>query len=145
MDRTDEELRRVLTAARTIAVVGLSDQPERDSNQVARYLQGQGYRVIPVNPRVSRALGETSYPSLAAIPPDVPIDIVDVFRRSDQVPPVVDAAIARGAPVIWMPLGVEHAAAASRARAAGAKVYENSCIMVQHRRLHIPPVRPAGG
>ena len=144
MDGTDEELRRVLTVARTIAIVGLSDKPERDSNAVARYLRSQGYRIIPVNPRISEALGETSFPRLGAIPPDVPIDIVDVFRRSDQVPPIVAEAIARRAPVVWMQLGVGHAAAAAQARAAGMTVFENSCIMVQHRRLHIPPVPRAG-
>ncbi len=140
MNVTDEELRNVLTGARTIAVVGLSDKPERDSNEIARYLQAQGYRIVPVNPMLSEVLGEKSYPSLAAVPPEVRIDVVDIFRRSDQVPPIVDDAIARKAPVVWMQLGVEHAAAAAKARAAGATVYENLCIMVQHRRLHIPPV-----
>jgi uncharacterized protein len=139
----DAELREVLSRARTIAVVGLSDKPERDSNEVARYLQSQGYRIVPVNPMVSEVLGEKSYPSLSAIPREIRVDIVDVFRRSDQVPPVVDEALARGAPVIWMQLGVENAEAAAKARAAGAVVYEDLCIMVQHRRLHIPPTRPA--
>jgi len=138
---SDAELRDVLSRARTIAVVGLSDKPERDSHEVARYLQSQGYRIVPVNPMISEVLGERAYPTLAAIPPEVRVDIVDVFRRSDQVPPVVDEAIARRAPVIWMQLGVEHADAAARARAAGATVYENLCIMVQHRRLRIPPAR----
>ena len=140
---TDEELRSLLTRARTIAIVGLSDKPDRDSNEVARYLIGQGYRIVPVNPTVPEILGARSYPSLSAIPSDVRVDIVDVFRRSDQVPPVVDEAIARRAPVVWMQLGVEHAEAAARARAAGAVVLENRCLMVDHRRLKIPPV-PAG-
>ncbi|HXY47100.1 MAG TPA: CoA-binding protein [Thermoplasmata archaeon] len=143
MSVPDEELREVLTTARTIAVVGLSDKPERDSNEVARYLKSQGYRIVPVNPMISEVLGEKAYPSLSAIPPDVQIDIVDVFRRSDQVPPVVDEAIGRHAKVIWMQLGVSHPAAAAKARAAGAIAYENLCIMVQHRRLHIPPSAPA--
>jgi uncharacterized protein len=125
-------------------VVGLSDKPERDSNEVARYLKTQGYRIIPVNPMVPEVLGETSYPSVSAIPSSVPVDIVDVFRRSEQVPPVVDEALARGVKTIWLQLGVEHAEAAAKARAAGATVLENTCIMVQHRRLHIPPVsKPA--
>ncbi len=141
MPPTDQELRDVLTRARTIAVVGLSDKPERDSNEVARYLQSEGYRIVPVNPMLTEVLGERSYPSLAAIPPEVRVDIADVFRRSDQVPPVVDEAIARHVPVVWMQLGVEHPGAAARARAAGATVYENLCIMVQHRRLRIPPSR----
>jgi uncharacterized protein len=135
MPVTDAELREVLGRSKTIAVVGLSDKPERDSNEVARYLKSQGYRIVPVNPMLSEVLGETSYPSLTAIPADVTIDIVDVFRRSDQVPPIVDEAIARKAPVVWMQLGVEHAGAAAKARAAGMTVFENLCIMVQHRRL----------
>jgi uncharacterized protein len=143
MPPNDAELKEVLSRARTIAVVGLSDKPERDSNEVARYLKSQGYRVVPVNPMLSEVLGETSYPSLSAIPEEIRVDIVDVFRRSDQVPPVVDEALARGAKVIWMQLGVEHAEAAAKARAAGVTVYENLCIMVQHRRLHVPPVATA--
>jgi uncharacterized protein len=141
MTVTDVELRDVLGHARTIAVVGLSDKPERDSNEVARYLQTQGYRIVPVNPMLTEVLGEKSYPTLSAIPPDVKVDIVDVFRRSDQVPPVVDEAIARGDKVVWMQLGVEHPAAAAKARAAGLTVVENLCIMVQHRRLRgsLPP------
>jgi len=135
MEPTDATLHDVLARARTIAVVGLSDKPERDSNEVARYLQSVGYRVVPVNPMLSEVLGERAYPSLAAIPPEVTVDIVDIFRRSDQVPTVVDEAIARGAPVVWMQLGVEHAEAAAKARAAGITVFENLCIMVQHRRL----------
>jgi uncharacterized protein len=144
MATTDEQLRGILSSARTIAVVGLSEKPERDSNEVARYLQAQGYRILPVNPMITEVLGERSYPSISAIPPGVGIDIVDVFRRSDQVPPVIDEAIARHAKVVWMQLGVEHPAAAAKARAAGLTVYENLCIMVQHRRLHIPPIPGAG-
>ena len=138
---TDTELRDVLGRARTIAVVGLSEKPDRDSNEVARYLKSQGYRVVPVNPMLTEVLGEKAYPSLSAIPPDTKVDVVDVFRRSDQVPPVVDEAIARGARVVWMQLGVEHPAAAAKARAAGLTVFENLCIMVQHRRLErsLPP------
>ncbi len=140
MHAIDHELREVLSRARTIAVVGLSDKPERDSNEVARYLKGRGYRIVPVNPMLTEVLGERSYPSLSAIPKEIAIDIVDVFRRSDQVPPVVDEALARGVKVIWMQLGVEHPEAAAKARAAGATVVENLCIMVQHRRLGLPPV-----
>jgi len=139
----DASLSEVLSRARTIAVVGLSDKPDRDSNEVARYLQSQGYRIVPVNPMLPEILGERSYPSVSAIPPDVAIDIVDIFRRSDQVPPVVDEAIARHVPVVWMQLGVEHPAAAAKARAAGLTVFENVCTMAQHRRLHLPPVGAA--
>jgi uncharacterized protein len=143
MDVPDEQLRAILSSARTIAVVGLSDKPDRDSHTVAEYLQKKGYRIVPVNPMLAEVLGERSYPSLAAIPPEVHVDIVDIFRRSDQVPPVVDEALARGRPVIWMQLGVEHAEAAARARAAGATVLENRCIRVDHQRLGIP-ARPPG-
>jgi uncharacterized protein len=143
MSVDDDMIRKVLSEARTIAVVGLSDKPERDSNEVARYLQSQGYRIVPVNPMVSEVLGEKSYPSVAAIPADVTLDIVDIFRRSDQVPPVVDEALDRGVSVIWMQLGVVSPPAATKALAASAIVFEDRCIMVEHRRLRIPPV-PVG-
>ena len=139
----DDGLRRLLTRSRTIAVVGLSDKPERDSNDVARYLQSQGYRVVPVNPMLTEVLGERSYPDLEAIPGETSLDIVDIFRRSEQVPPVVHAAVLRGAGAVWMQLGVENAAAAAEAEAHGIPVVQNLCIMQQHRRLHIPPVPPA--
>jgi uncharacterized protein len=138
---TDDEIRRALTTARTIAIVGLSDKPERDSNEVGRYLQSQGYRVVPVNPMLTEVLGERSYPNLAAVPPGVRIDLVDIFRRSDQVPPVVEEAIHRGGvTTVWMQLGVENAEAAAAAREAGLLVVENLCTMSQHRRLRLPPV-----
>lgn len=133
----DATTRGVLERAHTIAVVGLSDKPERDSNEVARYLQGQGYRIIPVNPMLSEVLGEKSYPSVGAIPPEIPVDIVDIFRRSDQVPPIVEEAIARRAPVLWLQLGVEHPDAQARAEAAHMTVYANRCIMQEHRRLKV--------
>lgn len=139
----DSALRSILERARTIAVVGLSDKPERDSNEVARYLQAQGYRIVPVNPALSEVLGERAYPSLTAIPPDLRIDLVDIFRRSDQVPPIVEEAVDRNVPVVWMQLGVEHAGAAAAARSKGVTVIENLCIMVQHRRLRIARV-PVG-
>ncbi len=140
MDPTDAELREVLARARTIAVVGLSDKPDRDSNEVARYLRSQGYRIIPVNPLVPEVLGETSYPSVSAIPETERIDIVDVFRHSDQLPAIATEAIRREVPVLWMQLGVQNADAATAIRRAGGRAFENLCIMTQHRRLHIPPV-----
>jgi uncharacterized protein len=139
---SDDLVRSTLVRARTIAVVGLSDKPDRDSNEVARYLKAQGYRIVPVNPSVPEVLGERSYPSLSAIPPEVQVDIVDIFRRSDQVPPIVDEALARQVPTIWMQLGVESPEAAAKARAQGTTVLENTCIMVQHRRLGLGP-RPS--
>jgi predicted CoA-binding protein len=116
MDLVEEQLRN----SKTIAVVGLSDNPERASYGVARYLQAQGYRIIPVNPMVSEVLGERSYPDLKSVPE--PIDMVDIFRRSELVPPVVDEAIEVGVRYIWMQDGVIHPEAAARAEAAGIPV-----------------------
>jgi len=141
MNPPDEVLQETLGRARTIAVVGLSEKPERDSNQVARYLQGEGYRIVPVNPLLSKVLGERSYPNVATIPAEVAVDLVDIFRRSELVPPIVDEAIARGVPAIWMQLGVSNPEAADRARAAGVTVVEDLCIRTQHRRLLIGRVR----
>ncbi len=135
----DERLREILSTARTIAVVGLSDKPERDSNEVARYLKSVGYRIVPVNPLLTEVLGERAYPSLAALPPELAVDVVDIFRRSEEVPPIVEQAIARGVKVAWMQLGVRHPAAAENGRSHGLTVVEDQCIMVAHRRLKIPP------
>lgn len=133
----DAELRERLECARTIAVVGLSDRPDRDSYGVARYLLGHGYEVIPVNPNETQVLGQPAYPSLRDVPPGRLIDIVDIFRRSDQVGPVVHEAIARGVGAVWMQLGVENEEAARRARAHGIPVFQNLCIMQEHRRLRV--------
>jgi uncharacterized protein len=140
MPPSDAEIRDVLSRARTIAVVGLSDKPERDSNEVARYLQSKGYRVIPVNPAVPEVLGERSYPSVTAIPREIRVDIVDVFRHSDQVPPIAKEAIRRGVRVLWMQLGVDNPEASSLVREAGGIAFENLCIMTQHRRLGLPVI-----
>lgn len=138
----DREIREVLTRARNIAIVGLSDKPERDSNEIARYLQSQGYRIIPVNPLVPSILGETSYPSVSAIPESTLVDLVLIFRKSDQVPPIAEEAIQRGVPAVWMQLGIENAEAAASVRGSGGVAFENLCIMTQHRRLGISPVGP---
>ena len=116
MDLVEEQLRN----SKTIAVVGLSDNPQRDSHRVAKYLQSQGYRIIPVNPMIQETLGEKSYPDLKSVPE--PIDMVDIFRRSELVAPVVDEAIAVGARYIWMQDGVINQEAAARAEAAGIPV-----------------------
>jgi len=136
-------MRSLLTQTRTIAIVGLSDKPDRDSNEVGRYLQSQGYRIVPVNPMVAEVLGERSYPSVTAVPPEIRIDILDIFRRSDQVPPVVDEGLRRGVGAIWMQLGVTSPDAAAAAEAQHIPVYQDLCIMVQHRRLRIPPIAGA--
>jgi predicted CoA-binding protein len=116
MDLVEEQLRN----SKTIAVVGLSDNPQRDSHRVAKYLQSQGYRIIPVNPMIQETLGEKSYPDLKSVPE--PIDMVDIFRRSELVAPVVDEAIAVGARYIWMQDGVINQEAAAKAEAAGIPV-----------------------
>ena len=121
----------VLRRAKTIAVVGLSNNPLRPSHGVAAYLQTQGYRIIPVNPQIEEALGEQAYPSLLKVPER--IDIVDIFRRSDAVAEVVDQAIQLKVPMIWMQEGVIDEKAAEKARGAGIFVVMDRCILVEHR------------
>ena len=133
------EIRSALESARTIAVVGCSPNPERPSNAIARYLLEQGYRVIPVNPGHSRILGETCYRSLQEIPPDVSIDIVDVFRRSDQVAPVALQAIARGTRLFFMQQGVVDHASARLLEESGIAVAMDRCILVEHASRGIAP------
>lgn len=131
---SESETRTLLQTARTIAVVGMSDNPERDSYGVAAFLQRNGYRIIPVNPQLtSPVLGEQPYASLRDVP--VPIDIVDVFRRSEFVPEIADEAIAVGAGALWMQLGVRHLEAAQHAAQAGLKVVMDRCMAIEHRRL----------
>jgi predicted CoA-binding protein len=130
-----EEIRRALVNARTVAVVGCSPNPARPSHMIARYLQESGYRVIPVNPGHRQILGERCYASLLEIPPEVRIDIVDVFRRSSEVAPVADAAIARGAGFFFMQEGVRDEAAALRLEKAGIPVAMDRCILVERERL----------
>jgi len=129
MNRMDE----ILRASRTIAVVGLSNKRFRPSYGVAEYMKRSGYRIIPVNPGHSEILGETCYPDLDSIPE--PVDIVDIFRRSEYVSPIVEAAIRIGAKAIWMQEGVYHEEAARRAEAAGLVVMMDRCILKDHRRL----------
>ena len=121
---------RILASARTIAVVGLSPNPRRPSHGVARYLQRVGYRIIPVNPNVDEVLGERAYASLREV--SDPIDVVDVFRRSEFVGPIVDDAIAMRARAVWLQDGVSDEQAAERARAAGLDVVMDDCIMRRH-------------
>jgi predicted CoA-binding protein len=131
--KTLEELRQILVMAKTIAVVGLSDKLDRPSHTVAAYLQGQGYRIIPVNPNLSEVLGEKAYASLRDVPEA--IDVVDIFRRPEHVPPVVEDAIAIGAKVVWMQVGIIHEEAAARAEAAGLTVVMDTCMGATHRLL----------
>jgi len=127
----------ILKRYRTVAVVGLSSNPERASNHVAKYIQSAGYRIIPVNPNETEVLREKSYATLEAAASAVAptnVEIVDIFRRSENIPPVVASAIAIGAKVIWMQQGIEHAQAAEKALAAGLVVIMDACLRVEHTR-----------
>ena len=126
-------LRRILAQSRTLAVVGLSAQWYRPSYFAAKYMQDHGYRIIPVNPRYDEVLGERCYPDLRAIPERV--DLVDCFRRSQDIPPIAEQAIAIGAKVLWMQLGIVNDEAARRASAAGLDVVMNRCVKIEHARL----------
>lgn len=139
IDKNDQQIKSLLTSAKTIAVVGLSPKETRPSNLVARYLVEAGYRVIPVNPGQSRILGKACYPDLAAIPE--PVDIVDIFRKSEEVPAIVVQAIAVGAGAIWMQQGVVSEEAALQAEAAGLVSIMDRCIKVEHQRLLAGPVK----
>lgn len=128
-----KRIAEILQSARTIAVVGVSSKRYRPSYGVTEYMQRAGYRIIPVNPQETEVLGEKSYPDLDSVPE--PIDIVDIFRRSEFVPEIVEAAIRKGAKAIWMQEGVIHEDAARRAEAAGLAVVMDHCILKEHRRL----------
>jgi uncharacterized protein len=129
----DDTLRALLKRAKTIAVVGLSANPSKDSYHVAEYLKNKGYRIIPVNPSVTEILGEKAWPDLASIPE--PVDVVDVFRRPEHVPPIAEQAVAIGASALWLQLGVRNDEAADRAADAGLTVVQDRCMLVEHRRL----------
>ncbi|TFH39019.1 MAG: CoA-binding protein [Chrysiogenales bacterium] len=129
----EKEVTELLHSARTIAIVGLSDRPDRDSHRVASYLKEKGYRIIPVNPKVKEILGEKSYPDLASIPEK--IDVVDIFRSIDAIPAIVDEAIAVGAGAVWMQLGLAHGESARKAREAGLKVVQSKCIKIEHKNV----------
>ena len=122
----DQRVLALLREAKVIAVVGISDKPERPSHEVAAYLQGQGYTIVPVNPGLTSVLGEPCFASLSAY--GKAVDIVDIFRASDAVPPIVDEAISTGARAVWMQEGVSHPAAAAKAEAAGLTVVQDLCI-----------------
>jgi predicted CoA-binding protein len=126
-------LTRILAQSRTIAVVGLSANWYRPSFFAAKYLQEHGYRVIPVNPNYAEVLGERCYPSVAAIPE--PVDVVDAFRKADEMPPLAREAVAKGARVLWMQLGVRNEAAARIASEAGLDVVMDRCMKIEHARI----------
>ena len=135
---SDAVLRRVLTEARTIAVVGASSKPDRDSNGIFRKLKSVGYRVIPVNPNETDVDGERAYPSLVEVPGA--IDIVNVFRRSEETPRIADSAVSKGAKVLWLQQGIRNDDAAARAAGGGLIVVMDLCIGVMHAILEIPRV-----
>ncbi len=126
-------LGEILSSSRVVAVVGLSPKPDRPSYRVASYLKNNGYRIIPVNPGVGEVLGETSYPDLHSIPE--PVDVVDIFRRSEEAPAIVAEAIAIGAKVVWMQEGIVNEPAAAQAREAGLRVVMDRCMLKEHQRL----------
>jgi predicted CoA-binding protein len=127
----DETMRKIMKEVETIAVVGLSSRKTRAGFYVPAYLQQNGYRIIPVNPNLTEALGERAYARLSDIPE--PVDLVLIFQRSENVPPFVDEAIQIGAEAVWMQLGIAHPEAAAKAQAAGLDVVQNACLMVEHR------------
>lgn len=130
---SDETMKEILLSAKTIATVGLSSNPEKESYSVAQYLKSQGYHVIPVNPTASEILGEKSYPDLESVPER--IDVVQVFRKPEDVPPVVDGAIKAEAKAVWMQEGITNEEAAQKARAAGLQVIMDACMRETHKRL----------
>ena len=134
-DAPAERMHFILNHCRTIAVVGLSPQPHRASFDVARYMQAHGYRIIPVNPNATEVLGEKSYANLREAAQHERIDLVNCFRNSEDIPPIVDDAIAIGAKAVWMQLGINHAVAAAKAEAAGLLVVQDHCIKIDHRVL----------
>jgi len=130
---SDQMLKDILSSAKTVASVGLSSNRARESYGIVQYLKGQGYRIIPVNPTATEILGEKAYPDLESVPEK--IDVVQVFRKPEDVPPVVDSAIKAGAKVVWMQEGIVNEEAAAKARAAGLQVVMDACMRVEHRRL----------
>lgn len=133
---SDDELRQLLTEAKTVAMVGASSNPEKSSHGIMRKLQGAGYRVIPVNPKETEVLGEKAYARLEDIPDKV--DIVDVFRRAEDTPPIADSAVAIGARALWLQSGISNEETAARATAGGLIVVMDTCIGVMHSMLRVP-------
>ncbi|MDE0886793.1 MAG: CoA-binding protein [Myxococcota bacterium] len=142
-NREDRELRQLLATARTIAVVGIKDDPREDAHRIPLYMHEHGYRIVPINPKLSEVLGEEAYPSLSELPEaGTPIDIVNLFRASSHVAGHVDEILAmRPRPrAVWMQLGIADGPSAKRLRAENIEVIQDRCIMVDHRRLEIPTV-----
>jgi uncharacterized protein len=134
---SDDQLRKLLTDARTIAMVGASSSPDRPSHGIMKKMLAAGYHVIPVNPRETEVLGQKAFASLGDIPEKV--DIVDVFRRAEDTPPIADEAVAIGAKAIWLQSGISNDETARRAEAGGTMAIMDACIGVEHSLLRIPP------
>ena len=132
---SDRELRSILRDSKTIAVVGLSSNPDRPSNEVAEFLQSKGYRIVPVTPRETEVLGERAYPSLLDVPEEIRIDVVDVFRRAEHTPEIAEQAVARGAKVLWLQEGIADDEARRIGEDAGLTVIMGLCIKKQRQRL----------
>ena len=132
---TPERIARILNDCRTIAVVGLSPKPHRASFDVSRYMQAAGYRIIPVNPNATEVLGEKAYATLREAALHEKIDLVNCFRNSEDIPPIVDDAIAIGAKAVWMQLGISNPPAAAKAEASGLLVVQDHCLKIDHRVL----------
>jgi len=130
---SDDDLKKLLQEVSSIAVVGISADPAKPSNRVASYLKQHGYHIIPVNPAAEEILGEKCYPDLKSIPE--PIDVVDVFRRPEFLPPIADEAVAVGAKVLWMQEGVTNEEAAKKAESGGLTVIQDACMLKEHSRL----------
>ncbi len=131
-DNATDTITHILTTYRTVAVVGLSPKPHRDSYEVAAYMQAHGWRIVPINPNATEVLGERAYATLSEAAQHERIELVNCFRNSADIPPIVDEAIAIGAKAVWMQLDIAHAAAAEKARAAGLLVVENRCLKIDH-------------
>src|SRR5512136_184604 len=132
---TEEDIKKILSNFKTVAVVGISPKEDRPSYIVASYLKSKGYRIILVRPDGNEILGEKVYHSLSEIPKEIRVEVVDIFRRSEDVPPVVEEAIQQGAKAVWMQEGVIHKEAAEKAEKAGLKVVMDRCMKKEHQRL----------
>ncbi|MBF0156820.1 MAG: CoA-binding protein [Magnetococcales bacterium] len=132
---SDQNISRLLEEAHTIAVVGLSPKPDRASHRVAAYLQKAGYRIIPVTPKGDSILGERCYPSLEAIPKEIRVDIVDVFRKAEETPPIAAEAVRIGAGALWLQSGITNETSMQTATKGGLLAFQDLCLMVEHRRL----------
>lgn len=134
-----EQVKQILLDTKTIAVVGMSSRPDRPAHDVPKYLKEHGYKIVPVNPNATEILGEKAYPNLLAIPRTIQIDTVQIFVRSEEVPPIVKDAIAIGAKVIWMQEGIRNEQAAVRAEEAGLQVVQDRCMRAAHRFFFAEP------